>query len=383
MPTWWPAGTDRVRPVHASTSTHPVDPRSKRFEVAIVGAGIAGLSAAAALARRGVDIVVLEARDRVGGRLLSVEAAVDLGATWFWPDEQAVHGLAEELGLTTFPQHLAGDALFDRDGTLVQRLDGNPLDGPSVRFTAGSQALAARLADRLAPGVLRLSAAVSAVTVCERGVHLEAAGGEVIADVVVLALPPALAAERLAFDPPLPPELRDAASGTAVWMGDVVKAVATFDEPFWRSAGLSGSAMSHAGPFREFHDHSGPDGRTAALFAFASAAHVAHLDLDQIDVAFRRQLVRLFGAAAAQVRTTHVVDWSREPHTSPSEPAVGASTRTYGAPAFQQPLHDRVHWASTETGTAYAGHIEGAVRAGLDIASRLSTTTTTSDRPGG
>jgi monoamine oxidase len=367
--------------MHASPSAHLADPRPGRFEVAIVGAGIAGLSAAATLARRGVDVVVLEARDRVGGRLLSVtddDATVDLGATWFWPDEPAVHGLAADLGLTTFPQHRAGDALFERDGTTVQRLDGNPLDGPSLRFTAGSQALAARLADSLAVGVLRLSNAVSAVTVCEHGVHLGAADGEVVADAVVLALSPALAAERLEFDPPLPPELRDAASGTAVWMGDTVKAVAVFDEPFWRTTGLSGSAMSYAGPFREFHDHSGPDARPAALFAFAAAAHVADLDLHQIDVAFRRQLVRLFGVTAAQVRATHVVDWSREPHTSPSDPAPGASSRTYGAPAFQQPVHDRVHWASTETATAYAGHIEGAVRAGLDVAARL---TATSARP--
>lgn len=361
--------------MQASTSAHPADPRPKPFEVAIVGAGIAGLSAAAALARRDVDVVVLEARDRVGGRLLSVtdaDATVDLGATWFWPDEPTVHRLAVDLGLTTFPQYRTGDALFERDGTTVERLDGNPLDGLSARFTAGSQALAARLADSLAPGVLRLSNAVSTVTVSEHGVHLGAAAGTVVADAVVLALPPALAAARLSFDPPLPPELRDAASGTAVWMGDVVKAVAVFDEPFWRSTGLSGSAMSHAGPFGEFHDHCGPDGQGAALFAFAAAAHVAHLDQDGIDGVFRQQLVRLFGVTAAQVRATHVVDWSREPHTSPSDPAAGASTRTYGAPVFQKPVHDRVYWASTETATAYAGHIEGAVRAGLGVASRLA-----------
>jgi monoamine oxidase len=363
--------------VPASIPARPADPRPERCAVAIVGAGIAGLSAAVALVRRGVDVVVLEARDRVGGRLLSLtdaDATVDLGATWFWPDEPAVLKLAADLGLPTFPQYRAGDALFERDRTTVQRLDGNPLDGLSARFAAGSQALTARLADSLAPGVLRPSTPVSSVSVTEHGVHLGTADGDVIADAIVLALPPALAAERIAFDPPLPPELRDTAAHTAVWMGDTVKAVAVFDKPFWRSVGLSGSAMSHAGPFREFHDHSGPDGRTAALFAFASAAHVAHLDTPQIDVAFRRQLVRLFGVAAAQVRATHIVDWSREPYTSPSDPVAGASTRTYGAPAFQQPVHDRVHWASTETATAYAGYIEGAVRAGRDVASRLSAT---------
>lgn len=119
--------------------------------------------------------------------------------------------------------------------------------------------------------------------------------GSVLADEVILAVPPALAVDRIDFDPPLPADLREVAASTAVWTGDGVKAVATFDDPFWRAAGVSGSGMSYAGPFREFHDHSGSGGRPAALFAFAAASHVAHLDADAIDVALRDQLVRMFG----------------------------------------------------------------------------------------
>jgi len=345
-----------------------------RVDVAVVGAGISGLSAAAALTRGGATVALLEARDRVGGRLLSVRdagAAVDLGATWFWPDEPTVRSLADELGVATFAQHRTGDALFERDAWTVQRMDGNPLDGPAKRFTEGAQALAVRVAEGLPPGVLELSNPVTAVAVAEDGVRLEAARGTVVADHVVLALPPALATERLTFDPPMPAELRDITAGTAVWMGDVVKAVAVFAEPFWRAAGLSGSAMSHAGPFREVHDHSGPEGQPAAIFAFAAAAHLAHFDLDAIDCAFRDQLGRLFGAAASEPRSTRVVDWSREAFTAPSRPAARTSTGTFGARAFQRPVHGRVHWASTETATAYAGHVEGAIRAGLDVASRL------------
>lgn len=95
-----------------------------------------------------------------------------------------------------------------------------------------------------------------------------------------------------------------------------------------------------------------------------------HLDADAIALAFRDQLRRMFGAH--RVRSTHIVDWSREPYTAPRRPAAHASTRTFGAPAFQQSVHGRVHWASTETATAYAGHIEGAIRAGVDVAQRLS-----------
>lgn len=77
-----------------------------------MGAGLAGLSAAATLTRDGAAVAVLEARDRVGGRLLSIsdgDEAVDLGTTWFWPDEPLVRGLADDLGIATFATN--GDAL--------------------------------------------------------------------------------------------------------------------------------------------------------------------------------------------------------------------------------------------------------------------------------
>jgi monoamine oxidase len=96
-------------------------------DVVIVGAGITGLALATRLVEAGADVVVLEARDRVGGRLLSVPAgdgAADLGASWFWADETRVHALVRRLDLPVHAQHLAGDALFQvSDG--VQRLQGN------------------------------------------------------------------------------------------------------------------------------------------------------------------------------------------------------------------------------------------------------------------
>jgi monoamine oxidase len=69
----------------------------------VVGAGLAGLSAAAALAGRGVRVTVLEGRDRVGGRVWSTTlthgAIVELGAEWIMPDDAVVQATAGELGV--------------------------------------------------------------------------------------------------------------------------------------------------------------------------------------------------------------------------------------------------------------------------------------------
>jgi monoamine oxidase len=84
-------------------------------DVVVVGAGFAGLSAARDLMRRGYDVVVLEGRDRVGGRSSTTTIAgvpVDLGGTFVGPTQDAVNALAAELGCQTVPTYSRGKNLI-------------------------------------------------------------------------------------------------------------------------------------------------------------------------------------------------------------------------------------------------------------------------------
>lgn len=344
---------------------------SRSCDVAVVGAGIAGLTAARALAGAGLSVRVHEARDRVGGRLLSITddgCTVDLGATWFWPNEPMVQELVDELGVRIFPQELAGDAMFEADLRGARRIEGNPVDTVSARFADGAQALALHLAERLPAGALLLRDPVTRVLVDDGVVAVEAASGVTTARHVVVAIPPALAVEAITFSPDLPADVQSLAESTAVWMGGVVKAVAVFDRALWREVGLAGAAISYQGPFGEVHDHSGPGGSPAALFGFAAAAPFDGASPEQIGAAFAQQLARVFGAAAAGPRHVHVTDWSAERYTSPRAPSPGAATTGYGHPMYQRPTSGRIHWASTETSTQHPGHIEGALWAGTRAA---------------
>ncbi len=90
------------------------------IDVVVVGAGFAGLTAARLLQEAGRSVVVLEARDRVGGRT-STETRhgtwIDLGGQWIGPGQDRVVALVDELGFATYPQPEAGDdVVLDEDG---------------------------------------------------------------------------------------------------------------------------------------------------------------------------------------------------------------------------------------------------------------------------
>ena len=91
-------------------------------EVAVIGAGLSGLVVARELERAGVSILVLEARDRVGGRLLSEPIGdghvIDVGGQWIGPGQDRMYRLAGEAGIETFPTHTDGSNLLELGGRL-------------------------------------------------------------------------------------------------------------------------------------------------------------------------------------------------------------------------------------------------------------------------
>ena len=91
-------------------------PERVEADVCVVGAGYAGLTAARRLAQAGKTVAVLEARDRVGGRIwtqqLDSGATVDRGGGWLAPKHDAAHALAAEMGVSTYKTHVAGKHLL-------------------------------------------------------------------------------------------------------------------------------------------------------------------------------------------------------------------------------------------------------------------------------
>jgi monoamine oxidase len=123
-------------------------------DVVVVGAGLAGLVAARDLVAAGAEVVVLEARDRVGGRTLTLPAAdgtpIDHGGQWIGPTQDRIAAVAASLGVTTYPTWDRGLHIEFRDGQ-AHRFDGRlPASDPG---TAVAMGLAIRELDAMAATV--------------------------------------------------------------------------------------------------------------------------------------------------------------------------------------------------------------------------------------
>src|SRR3712207_152305 len=105
-------------------------------DVVVVGAGLAGLAAARSLVAAGQDVVVLEARDRVGGRTLNHDIGdgkvVEVGGQWVGPTQFRLLELAEELGVETFPTYTEGQSSIEWKGEVSRYTGLIPRINPAV-----------------------------------------------------------------------------------------------------------------------------------------------------------------------------------------------------------------------------------------------------------
>ncbi|MFI6392768.1 flavin monoamine oxidase family protein [Nonomuraea sp. NPDC050540] len=129
---------------------------SQRADIVVVGAGMAGLTCANALLGQGADVLVLEARDHVGGRTRTVEAggeSVDLGGQFIGPGQDRAYALAGELGIEVFATYNAGDHLMETAAGGVRPWRGTvpKLSVPEMLDLAQAMARFERLARTIDP----------------------------------------------------------------------------------------------------------------------------------------------------------------------------------------------------------------------------------------
>jgi monoamine oxidase len=313
-------------------------------EICIIGAGLSGLALGNMLRSEGRDVTILEARDRVGGRVLS-QRGYDLGPSWIWPHNHRMLALASRLGLRSFPQHASGRLVFeDADGAIRRDLDFATMGG-ALRIEGGLARVTDTLAKELGDS-LQLDHTVRSVTEDAAGVKLVGENFEARAARVVFAMPPRLILGLGVAVPDAP-----------TWMAGQAKLIATYSAPFWRESGLNGDAISHRGPLVEIHDASPAGEGGGALFGFAKPGAARSPEFRDAAVS---QLVRLFGSLAATPHEVFVKDWSEDAATATQADRIPSA----GHPTYRAiPSTARLIFAGSETSAVDGGFLEGALAA--------------------
>ncbi|MDW3225209.1 MAG: FAD-dependent oxidoreductase [Paracoccaceae bacterium] len=348
---------------------------SAHSDVVIVGGGLSGLAVARGLSERGIGFTLLEARDRLGGRILGEtclksEGRFDMGPAWIWPHNQRLLALIQDFDLRLYNQYGEGRLVFeDANGHLRRDLEFATM-GDALRIKGGSDQLIHGLSSSLCSQHIHLKQEVTQIDRIQGGLQVQTASGmEISARRVVLALPPRLWSDRIRFTPDLPSNLKHALAAIPTWMAGHTKVVATYEHAFWRDAGFSGDAISHIGPLTEIHDATDEMNGAAALFGFVGVS-------DRHDIRTRaiEQLVRLFGVQAGTPGDVFVKDWASDPMTAvPQDQNLPREHPIYLLPSeLGDWAGTDILVAGTETAPGDGGFLEGALEAAETVLARLS-----------
>ncbi|MEM1228763.1 MAG: NAD(P)/FAD-dependent oxidoreductase [Planctomycetota bacterium] len=350
-------------------------------EVAVIGGGLSGLCAVWQLHRHGVPATLLEARSRLGGRALSIEAeggSFDMGPSWIWEGQPCVKALLEHFGIQTFPQYCDGALLHQSSsGKIIRNAILKPMQG-SLRISGGIGRLVESLANEIPDESIRLDCRVTGLNWTPKGVTLAGivCDGDFSLDAgrVALATPLRIAA-AMKFTPPIEPKSLQVLNDTPTWMAGHAKFLAIYERPFWREQDLSGDVVSAKGPLAELHEATPESGSPHALLGFIglNGESRQEISVGELEGLCLEHLTQLFGEAASSPVSTHIVDWSRDGFTATREdltsynhhPVYGVDLRLCSA------WQDRIQFIVSETAFENGGLVEGAISNGLSYANRL------------
>ena len=344
-------------------------------DTVIIGGGLSGVYAGYLLMRKKKSFAILEARGRLGGRILCPEYQgffSDLGPSWYWPDIQPkMSHLIDEMGLTGYRLFEQGMGRFQSVIGDVRNVGEYVMEPLSWRLIGGMTALIEKLCEKIPEKAVRLNHPVCKIKKKTEGAlvgvgELEKEPRALFrAGTVILALPPRLAAATILFEPELSFDLTQAMLKIGTWMAGHAKFYTLYEEPFWREEGLSGQAFSERGPLCEIHDGSNSSGAPYGLTGFVGVPAVQRHHERLVTEAILAQLAVIYGDKAARPTAFFYQDWAREPYTATryDQPPM-LEHPFYHPPAGKPSIWDgTILFAGTETAEQHGGYLEGALNA--------------------
>ncbi|WP_299764846.1 NAD(P)/FAD-dependent oxidoreductase [uncultured Dokdonia sp.] len=335
--------------------------------VLIIGAGLTGLLLAYRLKKQGIPVILLEARNRIGGRiythLSAQETPIEMGATWLGQQHTALVRLLQELDIPIYAQYTEGSAWYEPIPMQApQEVQLPPNESPSYRIQGGSSALIHKLAKALEREEIHLNTIVTNIEVSDASIEVKTKDKTYTASKVISTLPPNLLATSIQFSPELPEEITTIAKKTHTWMGESIKFGVSYLTPFWRENNWSGTLFSNVGPITEMYDHATIESEKYALKGFLNS-NLSNSTKEERKEKVLSQLTRTFGKRALEYISYEETVWQKQLFTyTPYENYV-LPHQNNGQAIYQEVLYNnRFYIAGSETASYYGGYMEGAVQ---------------------
>ena len=345
-------------------------------DITIIGAGLSGLTLAYLLKDSKYTIRIIEARNRLGGRILTKgynsNKPIEMGATWLGNQHTQCIALLEKLELEVFNQKIGDQAIYEAISTsppYLAKLPPNPQ--PSMRLRGGTEQMLQALAKKLNSNTIILNQPVVRLTEINDTIKIETPDHTFTSNIVVSTLPPNLLVSTIEMSPSLPQSFIDLAKATHTWMGESIKIALTYSEPFWRSNNLSGTIMSNVGPIGEMYDHSNYEESFFALKGFFSGNYFSITKEQRLAMVIR-QLQKYYGHQAEKFLHYEEKVWRNEPYTFVTYNDHVLPHQNNGHDIFQNSfLNGKLIIGGTETSQRYPGYMEGAIHSAHTIAKKI------------
>ncbi|WP_296620656.1 NAD(P)/FAD-dependent oxidoreductase [Marivirga sp.] len=337
--------------------------------VIIIGAGLSGLITAFRLKQDNIPFKILEAKDKIGGRIFTKMTnngtPIEMGATWFGRQHQNLIKILNEFGLAIFHQFQGEYYYYDDSDSTYHGKYKLPQQEPSFRISGGSKSLVDKLFEKLDEDDIQFNTQVKEIGKENEELILNTQNDEEYrADQVILAQPPKIWSHQISFAPPLPQELLHIAQKTQTWMEDSIKAAVEFEKPFWRENGNPATIMSNFGPFIECYDHSNQQEDKFALCGFLNA-EFKRIDKARREKLVLKQLSDIFGEKAQNAISYHEYVWSEDDYVKWPKENLLQPHQNNGHPIFRESFfNNQLIISSSESATNFPGYMDGAVEAG-------------------
>lgn len=332
--------------------------------VIIIGAGLSGLLTGYRLKKEGIPFKILEARNRVGGRINTVygtnNTPVEMGATWFTNQHKHLFALLEEFEIDYFQQHMDSNVFFQSSDVAPIQSIQIPSQQPSYRISDGTSNLINTLLKKLDKDDILLNQTVKNIKFHKNTIQViskEIFEGKM----VVLAIPPKLWSKKIVFEPHLPQNLMDISKQTHTWMEDSIKVALTYSKPFWEEEKLCGTFYSNTGPINELYDHCNHARSKFALCGFINSSF-KNLTYLERRLSVINQLKKAFGVKIEEFIDYEECVWSKEENTFEVSDTFLYPHENNGNPIFSKTLFDdKLLISSSESSLQFPGYMDGAI----------------------